>query len=73
MRAFLIISVILSGLVSCKKSVKNNKFLKNFIFQAYGLKNIKLVASKRRNSNIVIKVVLFPKIYRKICIFSFDL
>ena len=35
------------------------KFLKNFVFQAYGLENIKLVACERRSSIIVPEMVLF--------------
>ena len=42
------------------------KFSKNFVFQAYGLETVKLVASKRRISNIVPEMVLFPKIFIKI-------
>ena len=49
------------------------KFLKKFFFQAYYVENIKLVASERIISNIVPKMVLFPKIYIKIYNFSFDL
>ena len=30
------------------------KILKNYVFQAYGVENIKLVASERRSSNIKI-------------------
>ena len=52
--------------------------MKNCVFQAYGVENIKLIASERRRSNIVPKMVLFPKIDIKIFIkilifFSFDL
>ena len=45
-------------------------FLKNFVFQAYSLENLKLVASERRSSNIVPEMVLFQEIYIKINIFS---
>ena len=45
------------------------KFFKNFVFQAYDLENIKLVASERRSINIVPKMVVIPKICIKI---SFD-
>ena len=41
------------------------KILKNCVFQAYGVENIKLVASERRSSIVVPKMVLFPKIYFK--------
>ena len=39
------------------------KLLKNFVFQARVVKNIKLVASERRSSNIVTEIVFYPKIY----------
>ena len=42
--------------------------MKIFVFQAYGVKNIKFVASERRSSNIVPEIVLFPKMYKK-CLF----
>ena len=47
--------------------------MKNFIFQAYGVENIKHVASERRSSNIIPEMVLCPKIYIKIYVISFDL
>ena len=43
--------------------MKTTKFLKNFVFQAYGVENIKLIASERRSSNIIPEMVLFPNIY----------
>ena len=45
------------------------KYLKNFVFWAYDVENIKLVASERRSSNIVPEMVLFPEIYMKILFF----
>ena len=53
--------------------MKTTKFLKNFVFQTYGVENIKLIASERRSSNIVPKMFLFQKAYIKIYLFSFDL
>ena len=50
------------------KFLKKKKF-----FQAYYVENMKLVASERISSNIVAEMVLFPKIYINIYIFSFDL
>ena len=43
--------------------MKTTKFLKNFVFQTYGVENVKLIASERRSSNIVPEMVLFPNIY----------
>ena len=42
------------------------KFLKSFVLQAYGVENIKFVASEIRSSNIVPKMVLFQKIKKYI-------
>ena len=42
------------------------KFLKNCLFQAYGVESIKLVASEGSRFNIVTEMVLFPKIYIKV-------
>ena len=47
------------------------KFSRNLVFQAYAEQNIKLVASRRRSSNIVPKMVLFLKIYKKKKIYFF--
>ena len=49
------------------------KFWKNCIFQVYSVENIKLIASERRSSNIVPEMVLFPKMYATVYIFSFGL
>ena len=53
--------------------MKTTKFLKNFVFQTYGVENIKLIASERRSSNIVPEMVLFPNIYIYIYIYIFHL
>ena len=42
------------------------KFLKSFVLQAYGVENIKFVASKIKSSNIVPKMILFRKIEKYI-------
>ena len=44
------------------------KLLKKFVFRAYAVENIKLLASERRSSNIVPEMVLFPNVYIKIYI-----
>ena len=51
--------------------MKITKFLKNFVFQTYGVENIKLIASERRSSNIVPEMVLFPNIYIYIYIYIY--
>ena len=51
--------------------MKTTKFLKNFVFQTYGVENIKLIASERRSSNIVPEMVLFPNIYIYIYIYIY--
>ena len=48
---------------------KFKAFLKNYVFQAYGKENIKLVTSERRSFNIVPEMFFFPKIYVKMYIF----
>ena len=53
---------------------KNYEIFEKKFFQAYYVENIiRLVASERISSNFVPEMVLFPKIYIKIYIFSFDL
>ena len=47
--------------------------MKNFVFQAYSIENIKLVTSERRSSNFVPEMALFPNIYIIFFFFSFDL
>ena len=43
--------------------------MKNCVSQTYGVENIELVANERRSFNILLEMVLFPKIYVKIYLF----
>ena len=51
-------------LYSANEIYLGKKWVKNFVFQSYGVKNIKPVDGKRRNSNqYSTEMVFFPQIY----------